>query len=94
MDWLLQKWHALVRLFAKDIWTHSSLQDRSLKGKLHAVLRVASITGTGLLENRAASRAATLSFSSLLGLGPLVAIAMLVAGGSARLLSRLLQMFE
>ena len=80
MAWLLQKWHALVRLFAKDIWTHSSLQDRSAKGKLHAVLRVASITGSGLLENNAASRAAALSFSSLLGLGPLVAIAMLVAG--------------
>ena len=80
MSWLLEQWHKLVRLFAKDIWTHASLQDRTWRGKMHAVLRVLSITGSGLLENRALSRAAALSFSSLLGLGPLVALAMLVAG--------------
>jgi membrane protein len=80
MSRLTAKWQALVRLFAKDIWTPASLQDRSLRGRWQAVLRVLSITGSGLLENRAASRAAALSFSSLLGLGPLVAIAMLVAG--------------
>ncbi len=44
------------------------------------MLRIVSITWTGIGENNALSRAAALSFSSLLGLGPLVAIAMLVAG--------------
>lgn len=80
MPWLHDTWRSLVQLFTKDIWTHASLQDRSLRGRWHAVLRVVSITFSGILENRAASRAAALSFSSLLGLGPVVALAVLVAG--------------
>ncbi|HEX2101770.1 MAG TPA: YihY/virulence factor BrkB family protein, partial [Candidatus Synoicihabitans sp.] len=79
-SWLARGWQDLRRVFSKDIWTPASLQDRSLRGQVHAALRVLTITGSGLLENRAASRAAALSFSSLLGLGPLVALAMLVAG--------------
>jgi len=43
-------------------------------------LRVLSISTTVFRETNAASRAAALSFSSLLGLGPLIAIAVLVAG--------------
>ncbi|MCC5021377.1 MAG: YihY/virulence factor BrkB family protein [Candidatus Synoicihabitans palmerolidicus] len=39
-----------------------------------------SITVSGLVENRAVSRVAALSFSSLIGLGPLVALTMMVAG--------------
>lgn len=80
MNWLTLKQRALVQLFTKDIWSHASLQDRSPRGRLHAVLRIVSITWSGTLENRAVSRAAALSFSSLLGLGPLVALAVLVAG--------------
>jgi len=49
-------------------------------GRFYALLRVASITWTGLFENHITTRAAALSYSSLLGLGPLVAIAILVAG--------------
>lgn len=80
MSWLLHKWQTFKRVLARDIWTPASLRDRSVMGRLHAALRVASITGAGVIENRAASRAAALSFSSLLGLGPLVALAMMVAG--------------
>ena len=80
MPSLTLKRRALVQLFTKDIWSHASLQDRSLRGRLHAVLRIVSIPWAGILENRAVSRAAALSFSSLLGLGPLVALAVLVAG--------------
>ncbi|GAB5562763.1 MAG: hypothetical protein SynsKO_44100 [Synoicihabitans sp.] len=39
-----------------------------------------SITVTGLEENRSASRAAALSFSSLIGLGPIVALGVMIAG--------------
>jgi membrane protein len=79
-SWLTHQWQILLRVYNKDIWSPSSLQDRSIRGFLHAFLRIVSITFSGILENRAASRAAALSFSSLLGLGPLVALAMLVAG--------------
>ncbi|HZP60282.1 MAG TPA: YihY/virulence factor BrkB family protein [Opitutaceae bacterium] len=75
-----QRWKKLARIFRKEIWQPAFLTDRSLRGRTYAALRVASITGNGLMENKAASRAAALSFSSLLGLGPLVAIAVLVAG--------------
>lgn len=80
MSWLKQQFRHAHRLWNHDIWTPDSLTGRTHRGKLHALLRIVSITVSGLEENRAASRAAALSFSSLLGLGPLVAIAMMVAG--------------
>lgn len=73
-------WARLVHVYQKEIWQTGSLRDRSAKGALYASLRVFSISVTVFLESRIASRAAALSFSSLLGLGPLLAIAMLVAG--------------
>ncbi len=68
------------RFFRRDIWQPEHLKDRSPRGWLYAVLRVGSITWTVFNETKAASRAAALSFSSLLGLGPLVAVAVLVGG--------------
>jgi membrane protein len=47
---------------------------------MYALLRVISITITVFSESRVTSRAAALSFSSLLGLGPLIAIAVLIGG--------------
>lgn len=67
-------------LFEKEIWKPEHLRNRSPRGLLYAVLRVISITFTVFKETKAASRAAALSYSSLLGLGPLVAITMLIAG--------------
>lgn len=77
---LAQHWRHLQRLFQHEIWRPSALADKSPRGRLHAFLRIISITWSGIGENNTFSRAAALSFSSLLGLGPLVAIAMLVAG--------------
>jgi membrane protein len=77
---MTHRWRKLSRLLKKDIWQPSCLNDPSLRGRFYAVLRVISITVSGLFENKTASRAAALSFSSLLGLGPLVAIVVLVAG--------------
>ncbi|MFA6287409.1 MAG: YihY/virulence factor BrkB family protein [Opitutaceae bacterium] len=73
-------WIKLLATYRREIWQPQYLGDKSLKGRFYAVLRIISITITGLEETKSASRAAALSFSSLLGLGPLVAIAMLVAG--------------
>ncbi|MFH1497750.1 MAG: YihY/virulence factor BrkB family protein [Verrucomicrobiota bacterium] len=80
MSALLDLGHRLRRIYTTDIWRTDNLQDRSPRGLFYAVLRVVSITISGLIENKAASRAAALSFSSMLGLGPLVAITVLVAG--------------
>lgn len=70
----------LTDLVFKEIWHPAYLTDRSLRGRFYAVLRVVSITLTGLKETRATSRAAALSFSTLLGLPPLIGLATMVAG--------------
>jgi membrane protein len=80
MNWLKQLAARLHRLWQTDIWAAATARDRSLKGRAFAVLRVISITISGLQELKVAARAAALSYSSLLGLGPLVALTVLIAG--------------
>ncbi len=80
MGWLAESYRRLEHLFRRDIWRPMALQDHPVRGRVHILLRMGSITCTGLVENHIATRAAALSYGSLLGLGPLVAIAMLVAG--------------
>ncbi|MFT3782215.1 MAG: YihY/virulence factor BrkB family protein [Nibricoccus sp.] len=70
----------LVHLYTREIWQPAYLTERSFRGRFYALLRVVSITITGLGESRATSRAAALSFSTLLGLGPLIGLAALIAG--------------
>ncbi len=73
-------WQRLQVLVHKEIWQSTYLRDRSPRGCVYATLRIISITLTGLEETRATSRAAALSFSTLLGLVPLIGIAVLIAG--------------
>ncbi len=80
MGWITERYDWLTRLFRHDIWEPAALRDRSLTGRAKAVLRVVSVTFSGLFENHITTRAAALTYASLLGLGPLVALAMLVAG--------------
>ena len=80
MGWLAESYRRLEHLFRRGIWRPMALQDHPVRGRVHVLLRVGSITCTGLSENHITTRAAALSYASLLGLGPLVAIAMLVAG--------------
>ncbi|HVU36561.1 MAG TPA: YihY/virulence factor BrkB family protein [Opitutaceae bacterium] len=70
----------LVHIIRREIWQSAVLKDRSPRGILYAILRVGSITVTVFSESRVTSRAAALSFSSLLGLGPLIAIGVLIGG--------------
>jgi membrane protein len=80
MDKPAGKLRALERLWQHEIWQPGAAEGRPMRGHLYALLRVASITWTGLFENHITTRAAALSYSSLLGLGPLVAVAILIAG--------------
>jgi membrane protein len=78
-------WHVRLgksasHLWKKEIWKTVHLNDRTPRGWGFAVLRVISITGTVFMETKIPARAAALSFSSLLGLGPLIAIAVLIGG--------------
>lgn len=69
-----------AHLYRKEIWANAHLKDTSSKGRFYATLRVISITWTVFIETKIPARAAALSFSSLLGLGPMVAIAVLIGG--------------
>lgn len=77
---LAERWRTFKRVYQKEIWQAGQLKSFSPRACLYAALRVISITWTVFNETKAASRAAALSFSSLLGLGPLVAITVLIAG--------------
>ncbi|MDX2185466.1 MAG: YihY/virulence factor BrkB family protein [Opitutaceae bacterium] len=70
----------LARLWQHDIWQPRPSTSGVHIAWLHRFLRVVSTTLSGLSNVRVTSRAAALSFSTLLSLGPLVAIAVLVAG--------------
>ena len=70
----------IAEVWRREIWRPANLKDNSARGWLYACLRVLSISVTVFLETKAPSRAAALSFSSLLSLGPLVAIGVLVGG--------------
>lgn len=70
----------ITHAWQKEIWQPAHLKDTSPRGWFYACLRVISITWTVFFETKAAARAAALSFSSLLGLGPLIAIAVLIGG--------------
>lgn len=70
----------LAELYGQRIWQFSFDEETGVRVKVYAFLRVISITLTGLQEIKIFSRAAALSYSSLLGIGPLIAIGLLVAG--------------
>lgn len=70
----------LPKIYWKEICSSSQLKDNSPRGWLYAGLRVTSITWTVFNETKIPARAAALSFGSLLGLAPLVAIAVLIVG--------------
>jgi len=72
--------HRFAHLYRKEIWATAHLKDNSLRGWFFAALRVISITWTAFIETKIPARAAALSFSSLLGLAPLIAIAVLIGG--------------
>ncbi len=63
-----------------EIWNLNALDDKSLRGRIYALLRMFSLTIEGLTQNKILSRAAALSFSSLIGIGPLLAIGVMISG--------------
>ena len=80
-------WSKLKRVIKKipiylqrEIWHASTLNERSVKGRLFALLRLFSIIFEGLKHNRIPSQAAALSYYTLIALGPLIAIAIMISG--------------
>lgn len=76
----LQKLVSKARILRKEMWNHHEQSVSRRRSGAFAIGRVIAITFSGLKENRLLARAAALSFSSLLGLGPMIALAVLVSG--------------
>ncbi len=69
-----QRYDRTRHLFSHDIWEAGALSDRTIRGRLYAAMRVAAMTWHGVVENSLFSRAGALSYSSMLGFPPLIAI--------------------
>jgi membrane protein len=78
--WLTRLLRQCSVVYSQRIWQAALDDDRSFRSRFYAFLRVFSIAITGIRETKLLSRAAALSYSSLLGIGPLIAIAVMVAG--------------
>ncbi len=64
----------------KKIWRNRNLREPGVSGRIYALLRILSILLNGLSNNRLLSRSAALSYYSLIGMGPLVAIIVMASG--------------
>lgn len=76
---LLQKIRQFPSLVTRDIWQVSSLTATGAKNKFYRILRIATLLVQGLLDKRVLQQAAALSYYSLIGLGPLVAIGIMIS---------------
>ena len=77
----LRLWLAgLKQLIAQDIWELEYLGRTSLRARLYLLLRVLTLTGQGLRRNKIPVQSAALTFYSLIGIGPLIALGIMVSG--------------
>mgnify|MGYP000336123861 CR=1 FL=1 len=75
-----QLYRSFLKLVSSEIWKDDSIEDKTVKGRLFAFLRICSITFDGMIKNNLFSRAAALSYSSLIGLGPMLVVVVLISG--------------
>lgn len=67
-------------LLGKDIWELEYLGRKTVRARMYMLLRVLTLTFQGLRRNKIPVQAAALTFYSLIGLGPLIAIGIMVSG--------------
>jgi membrane protein len=67
-------------LLGKEIWELEHLGRRSARARLYLVLRILSLTWQGLRRNKIPVQSAALTFYSLIGIGPLIALGIMISG--------------
>ena len=67
-------------LLAKDIWELEYLGRTTLRARLYLILRVLTLTAQGLRRNKIPVQSAALTFYSLIGIGPLIALGIMISG--------------
>ncbi|MEO0510212.1 MAG: YihY/virulence factor BrkB family protein [Verrucomicrobiota bacterium] len=72
--------HRTKALMGRDIWELEHLGRKTVRARLYHLLRVLTLTWQGLRRNKIPVQAAALTFYSLIGIGPLVALGIMVSG--------------
>jgi membrane protein len=67
-------------LLGKDIWELEYLGHRTVRARLYHLLRILTLTWQGLRRNKIPVQSAALTFYSLIGIGPLIALGIMVSG--------------
>ncbi len=67
------------RLMREEIWHHTMVEDRSVRGRIYAALRVLNITVRGIMTKKMFSQSAALSYASLMSLGPIITLAIMIS---------------
>ncbi|WP_269526405.1 YihY/virulence factor BrkB family protein [Coraliomargarita parva] len=68
------------RLLSRDIWELEHLGRKTARARLYMLLRVLTLTWQGLRRNNIPVQAAALTFYSLIGIGPLIALGIMISG--------------
>lgn len=76
----LQKLRDKGSLVRQRMWKHHEHRLPRGEAFVYATMRVVAITFAGIKENHLLNSAAALSFSTLIGLGPLIALTVLISG--------------
>ncbi|MFO8028186.1 MAG: YihY/virulence factor BrkB family protein [Opitutales bacterium] len=67
-------------LMGRDIWELEYLGRKTLRARLYHILRILTLTWQGLRRNKIPVQAAALTFYSLIGIGPLIAMGIMISG--------------
>lgn len=70
----------IYRLLGREIWELEYVGHPSLRARIYHLLRILSLTWQGLNRNRIPVQAAALTFYSMIGIGPLIAFAIMLSG--------------
>lgn len=77
---LSQKISRTAEFFTFGIWSSDIHEMSKFKASVYALMRVVSTTVSGMLKNKIPVQAASLSYTTLLALGPLVAVVIIFSG--------------
>ncbi|MBC2601936.1 YihY/virulence factor BrkB family protein [Puniceicoccus vermicola] len=82
-DGIIQKAKKLIKsvtsLLEREIWSRGALEETGRRARSFALLRILTIVSRGINGNKLFSQAAALSYYSLIGLGPLLAIGIMIS---------------
>lgn len=67
-------------LMSQDIWELQYLGHKTLRARVYHILRILTLTWQGLRRNKIPVQAAALTFYSLIGIGPLIALGIMISG--------------